>query len=160
MSKLYDFVVKDSQGNEQPLSQYKGKAILIVNVASKCGFTPQYEGLQKLYQEFHDKGFEILGFPCNQFAWQERGSDEEIQQFCKQNYGVTFKVFSKIKVNGKAAHPLYQYLTSKETSRFGGKINWNFTKFLIDQNGSIVNRFEPAVTPSEISEPIKNLLEK
>jgi glutathione peroxidase len=105
MSKIYEFNVKDSQGKEFNLSQYAGKVLLIVNVASKCGFTPQYEGLQKLYAEWRDKGFEILGFPCNQFAGQEKGSDEEIQQFCKVNYGVTFKVLAKIKVNGKDAHP-------------------------------------------------------
>ncbi len=158
MSKIYEFNVKDSQGNEINLSQYSGKVLLIVNVASKCGFTPQYDGLQKLYTEWKEKGFEILGFPCNQFAGQEKGSDEEIQQFCKVNYGVTFKVLSKIKVNGKEAHPLYQYLTGKEGHALGGKIKWNFTKFLINQKGELVNRFEPNFEPAQISEHIAALV--
>ena len=158
MSKIYEFNVKDSQGNEINLSQYSGKVLLFVNVASKCGFTPQYDGLQKLYTEWKEKGFEILGFPCNQFAGQEKGSDEEIQQFCKVNYGVTFKVLSKIKVNGKEAHPLYQYLTGKEGHALGGKIKWNFTKFLINQKGELVNRFEPNFEPAQISEHIAALV--
>jgi len=158
MSKIYEFNVKHRQGKEFNLSQYAGKVLLIVNVASKCGFTPQYEGLQKLYAEWRDKGFEILGFPCNQFAGQEKGSDEEIQQFCKVNYGVTFKVLAKIKVNGKDAHPLYQYLTGKEGHTFGGKIKWNFTKFLVDQKGELIKRFEPNFEPAQISEHVAALL--
>lgn len=157
MKTVHDFQVKDAKGQDQDLSQFKGKVLLFVNTASKCGFTPQYDGLQKLYEQYQDKGFEILGFPCNQFAGQEKGSDEEIQQFCKLNFGVTFPVFAKIKVNGRDAHPLYQFLTSKDNSPFGGSIKWNFTKFLIDKNGNIVHRFEPNYEPAMIAKHLEEL---
>jgi glutathione peroxidase len=160
MTTIYDFSVEDANGKSISLSQYKGKNLLIVNVASKCGFTPQYEGLEKLYEASKDKGFTILGFPCNQFMGQEKGSNEEIQQFCKMNYGVTFPVFAKIEVNGKQAHPLYQYLTSNKDSSFGGNIKWNFTKFLIDKDGVILNRFEPKFTPEQIMPVVEALLQK
>jgi glutathione peroxidase len=160
MTTIYDFTVEDADGKSVSLLQYKGKVLLIVNVASKCGFTPQYEGLQKLYSEFHDKGFEILGFPCNQFAGQEKGTNEEIQQFCKMNYGVTFQVFSKINVNGKDSHPLYKYLRSQEGTRLGSQIKWNFTKFLFGQDGTFVKRFEPNFTPEQLSPIVEGLLRK
>jgi glutathione peroxidase len=160
MTTIYDFIVEDANGKSIPLSQYKDKVLLIVNVASKCGFTPQYEGLQKLYSEFHDKGFEILGFPCNQFANQENGSNEEIQQFCKLNYGVTFPIFAKIHVNGKDSHPLYKYLRSKTGTRLGSLIKWNFTKFLIAKDGSIFKRFEPNVNPQDMAPFIEALLQE
>lgn len=135
---VYDFSVENSRGEEVKLSGYKGKTLLIVNVASKCGFTKQYGPLEVLYEKYKEKGFMILGFPCNQFGGQEPGSNEEIQNFCKLNYGVTFPVFSKIKVNGKEAHPLYQYL--KEQTG-GAPIKWNFNKFLIDKEGKIIKRY-------------------
>jgi glutathione peroxidase len=145
---LYDFVVKDIDGNDVTLGTYKGKVLLIVNVASKCGFTPQYEGLQKIYTQYRERGFTVLGFPANNFLWQEPGSDAVIKQFCSLTYNVTFPMFSKISVKGKDIAPLYAFLTSKETNpRFHGKIAWNFTKFLIDRHGAVIDRFEPNETP-------------
>lgn len=135
---VYSFKVEDSKGNLVDLSHYKGKTLLVVNVASKCGFTKQYVPLEALYEKYKDKGLVILGFPCNQFAAQEPGTNEEIQSFCQLKYGVTFPVFGKIKVNGKEAHPLYQYL--KEQTG-GGSIKWNFNKFLLDKNGNIIKRY-------------------
>lgn len=135
---VYSFNVENSKGQTVSLADYKGKTLLIVNVASKCGFTKQYKPLEALYEKYADKDFVILGFPCNQFAGQEPGSNEEIQSFCQLNYGVTFPVFAKIKVNGKEAHPLYQYL--KEQTG-GARIKWNFNKFLIDKEGHIVKRY-------------------
>lgn len=158
MSKIYDFSVEDSHGRQQPLSQYQGKVMLVVNTASKCGFTPQYKELQALYEAWHEKGLEILAFPCNQFGQQEPGSNEEIQQFCQLNYGLTFPVFAKIEVNGKDAHPLYKYLCSEKKNILSANIQWNFTKFLIDQNGNVVNRYEPSVKPKEIEKEIQKLL--
>lgn len=135
---VYSFKVEDSKGKTVQLSDYKGKTLLIVNVASKCGFTKQYTPLEAMYEKYKDKGLVILGFPCNQFLSQEPGTNEEIQSFCKLNYGVTFPVFGKIKVNGKDAHPLYQFLKDQT----GGKsITWNFNKFLIDKNGNIIKRY-------------------
>ncbi|MGA2612677.1 MAG: glutathione peroxidase [Spirochaetia bacterium] len=145
---IYDFVMKDTGGVEVPLSRFKGKVLLFVNVASKCGFTPQYEGLQSLYDRYREKGFEILGFPANDFLWQEPGTDQEILQFCSTKYGVSFPLFSKITVKGRNIHPLYRFLTEKETNPdFSGKITWNFNKFLIDRVGRIVNRFDSKVEP-------------
>ena len=158
MTNIHDFSVLDAKGNSIPLSQYKGKVMLIVNTASKCGFTPQYEGLEALYQKWRDKGFEILGFPCNQFANQESGSDEEIQQFCKLNYGVTFPVMAKIEVNGRNSHPLYKFLRSETGGLLGGVIKWNFTKFLIGPDGSIIKRFAPNITPEQIHPFIESQL--
>jgi len=135
---VYNFTVENSKGDKVNLADYKGKTLLIVNVASKCGFTKQYKPLEALYEKYKDKDFVILGFPCNQFAGQEPGSNEEIQSFCQLNYGVTFPVFGKLKVNGKEAHPLYVYL-KEETG--GGRIMWNFNKFLIDKNGKIIKRY-------------------
>lgn len=148
MTTIYDFEIEYASGKVESMTLFAGKPLIIVNTASKCGFTPQYEGLQKLYDAWHPRGLEILAFPCNQFARQEQGTNAEIQQFCKLNYGLTFPVMAKIDVNGKKAHPLYQYLTSKTNSAFGGSIKWNFTKFLIGKDGTILQRFEPNVTPA------------
>jgi glutathione peroxidase len=148
MTTIYDFDFEDALGQSVSMTRYFGKVIIIVNTASKCGFTPQYEGLQKLYNGWHDRGLEILAFPCNQFARQEQGSNAEIQEFCKLNYGLTFPVMAKIDVNGKNAHPLYQFLTSKSNSTHGGSIKWNFTKFVIGKHGEILQRFEPNITPA------------
>lgn len=145
---IYDFVMKDTGGVEVPLSRFKGKVLLFVNVASKCGFTPQYAGLQSLYDRYRENGFEILGFPANDFLWQEPGTDQEILQFCSTKYGVSFPLFSKITVKGRNIHPLYRFLTEKETNPdFSGKITWNFNKFLFDRVGRIVNRFDSKVEP-------------
>jgi glutathione peroxidase len=145
---IHDFVMKDISGADLPLSRFRGKALLLVNVASKCGFTPQYSGLQSLYERYKEKGFEILGFPANDFLWQEPGSDSEIKQFCSTKYNVSFPLFSKISVKGKNIHPLYKLLTEKETNpRFSGKITWNFNKFLVNKEGEIVARFDSKVDP-------------
>ncbi len=153
---IYDFNVENIQGEQVSLETYKGKVILIVNVASKCGFTKQYDGLEALYETYKDQGFAILGFPCNQFKQQEPGSNEAIQEFCRLTYGVTFPMFAKIDVNGEEAHPLYQYLV-KETD--GKKIPWNFTKFLIGPDGKIVNRYHPMKRPKNLKKEIEKLLE-
>jgi glutathione peroxidase len=158
MKSIYDFSVKTSQGTEKTLEGYKGKVMLVVNTASKCGFTPQYADLQKLYDKYHEKGLEILAFPCDQFAHQEPGTDEEIQSFCQMNYGVTFPVFSKIDVNGKNAHPLFEYLREQKKSLLGDAIKWNFTKFLIDRQGNFVDRYAPSLNPAEISPKLEKLL--
>lgn len=152
---IYDYEVKAINGENVSLANYKGKIILIVNTASKCGFTKQYDGLQKLYEKYSEKDFEILGFPCNQFKQQEPGSDQDINSFCKLNFGVTFPMFSKIDVNGEEAHPLYKYLV-EETG--GKKIPWNFTKFLIDRDGNIISRYHPMKKPKNISKEIDKLL--
>jgi len=154
---VYSFTVKDSKGIQRPLLDFHGKVLLIVNTASACGFTPQYAGLQKLYETFQEEGLEILAFPCNQFGQQEPGTDEEIQQFCQLNYGVTFPVLSKIEVNGDSADPLYKFLKKEKPGPKGADIQWNFTKFLIDPEGNVVERFEPAVPPAELESKIKRL---
>lgn len=154
----YDFEVKDAKGNLVALNAFSGKVLLIVNTASKCGFTPQYAGLEDLYKKYKDKGFVILGFPCDQFAHQEPGNDAEIQSFCQMNYGVTFPVMAKIEVNGKNAHPLYKYLRAQKKELLGDSIKWNFTKFLIDKQGKVVERFAPNFEPSEIAPEIEKLL--
>lgn len=152
--KIYDFTVKDAQMNEVSLDVYKGKVLLIVNTATGCGFTPQYEGLQDLYEKYQSDGFEILDFPCNQFAFQAPGSEERIVDFCQSRYGVTFKQFAKIRVNGSKQEPLYEYLkTQKE-----GSIKWNFTKFLIDREGNVIERYSPKTKPEQIEDKIKELL--
>ena len=160
MTTIYDFEVLDAQEKVQSLSQFKGKVVLIVNTASKCGFTPQYEGLQAIYQKYQSKGFEVLAFPCNQFAFQEPGSNAEIQQFCQLNYNVSFPVFAKINVNGRNTHPLYKFLRSQTKGPVGNPIKWNFTKFLVDRQGQVVERFEPVVKPEELSSQIESLLAK
>lgn len=155
--------MKDIAGKDVPLRGFEGRVLLVVNVASKCGLTPQYKGLQELYEKYRDKGFEILGFPANNFLWQEPGTDAQIQEFCSANYAVTFPIFSKISVKGKDIHPLYEFLTSPATNpKFSGKIGWNFAKFLADRKGTIVARFEPKKEPMspEISEAVEAALAK
>ena len=156
--KIYDFKVNDNLGKKISLENYKGKTLIIVNTASKCGLTPQFEDLEFLYKKYKNENFEILGFPCNQFAKQELNSNNEIQEFCQLNYGVTFKVFDKINVNGKNAHPLYKYLKKEKSGIFGGSIKWNFTKFLIDKNGNIVERYAPTDSPLKMEDKIKELI--
>lgn len=155
---VYDFTVKDEQGREQSLSQYKGKVLLIVNTATKCGFTPQYAGLQELYAKYRERGLEILDFPCNQFGGQAPGSAEEISSFCAVNFGTAFPRFEKIKVNGKEADPLYVYLKDQQKGLLGGAIKWNFTKFLVDREGKVVARYAPDVKPESLNEAIEALL--
>lgn len=155
---IYDYEVINNKNEKVSMEEYKGKAVIIVNTASKCGFTPQYDGLQKLYEEYKQRGLEILGFPCDQFAHQEPGSDEEIKQFCKLNYGVSFPLFKKIKVNGKDAHPLYKYLRKALPGKLGTSIKWNFTKFLIDRSGNPVKRFSPKTSPESMKNDILAVL--
>ena len=155
---FYDYTVKGRAGEDVSLSDYKGKVLLVVNTATGCGFTPQYEGLQKLYDTHKDKGFEVLDFPCNQFANQAPGTNEEIQSFCTLNYGTTFPRFSKIDVNGKNASDLYKFLKKQKGSVLGSSIKWNFTKFLIDREGNVVKRFAPTDTPESIESDIVALL--
>ena len=178
MTDTYDFTVTKADGGEVPLRDYAGKVLLIVNVASKCGLTPQYEGLESLYREDAARGLEILGFPCNQFKEQEPGTDEEIQEFCKTTYDVTFPVFSKIEVNGPEADPLYKYLRAQAPGDFGpqygpfydimskmrpeamgtDEVKWNFTKFLIGRDGAVIKRYEPPVPPADIQADLENYL--
>jgi len=159
MQKIYDFKVKTINGEETTLEEYKNKVLLIVNVASKCGYTSQYDGLESLYRKYKDEGLVVLGFPCNQFGSQEPGSEKEIQNFCRVNFGVTFPMFSKIKVNGEETHPLYRYLKSEQSGILGTEaIKWNFTKFLIDKEGRVVERFGSSTKPSELEEKIEKLL--
>lgn len=155
---IYEISAKTSQGEEKSLADYKGKVLLIVNTASKCGFTPQYKELQELYEKYHESGLEVLGFPCNQFLNQEPGSDEEIQSFCQLNYGVTFPLFAKVNVNGPEAHPLFQYLKQHAPGFLTKEIKWNFTKFLVDQEGKVLKRYSPTTAPKEIEKDIKRLL--
>jgi glutathione peroxidase len=148
MPKLHDFTMKTIDGDERPLADFAGKACLVVNVASKCGLTPQYEGLQRLYDRFQSRGLEILGFPCNQFMQQEPGDDAEVKDFCTTRFGVTFPMFSKIEVNGDGAHPLYGWLTAADAQPEGaGDVKWNFGKFLIAKDGTLVARFDPGTGP-------------
>ena len=157
---VYDFSARRLDGREENLGAYRGQVLLIVNTASQCGFTPQYAGLEQLYENLHDDGFTILGFPCNQFGAQEPGSEAEIGQFCRANYGVTFPMFAKIEVNGERAHPLYQYLKDAKPGLLGTEaIKWNFTKFLIGKDGEPVARFAPNTRPEDLEAPIRKLLQ-
>jgi glutathione peroxidase len=178
MTSAHDFTATAADGSRVPLSDYAGKVLLIVNVASKCGLTPQYEGLEALYREAGSRGLEVLGFPCNQFKEQEPGTDEEIQDFCRTTYDVTFPVFSKIEVNGPDADPLYRYLRAQAPGDFGpqyggfyeaiskirpeadgtDEVKWNFTKFLIGRKGEVIKRYEPPVPPSDIKADLENHL--
>lgn len=159
MSDIYDFQVKSITGEEKTLEAYKGKVLLIVNTASKCGLTPQFKGLEALYVAYKDQGLEILGFPCNQFLSQDPGSESDIAEFCSLNYGVTFPMHGKIEVNGKNTHPLYKYLKSKAKGMLGTEqIKWNFTKFLVNRDGDVVARFAPNVEPEDIKSNIEKLL--
>ena len=157
---LYDFSATLNNGKEQKLSAYKGKVLLIVNTASRCGFTPQYKGLQELYANYRHRGFELLAFPCDQFGHQEPGSDEEIKQFCELNYSVEFPLFSKIEVNGEGAHPLYKFLKSQKGGLLSHSIKWNFTKFLVDKRGKVVERYAPMTPPERIAGDIEKQLAK
>ena len=159
MTSVYDFTAKTIDGREQPLSAYKGKVLLIVNVASQCGFTPQYAGLEALQKKFGGDKFAVLGFPCNQFGAQEPGSENEIAEFCETSFGVTFPMFAKVDVNGSTAHPLYKYLTSEKAGVLGTEaIKWNFTKFLIDSAGQPVARYGSSTKPETLEAPIQKLL--
>jgi len=155
---IYDYSLPSASGEEVPLSSYSGKVLLIVNTASKCGFTPQYRDLQELYDEYHAQGLEILATPCNQFGRQEPGSNDEIQEFCQVNFGLTFPVLGKIDVNGRNAHPLYQYLKREAGGLLTNAIKWNFTKFLVDREGNAVRRFAPDCQPRSIAPHIEKLL--
>ena len=158
MTTIYDFKALNNKGAEVDFADYKGKVLLIVNTASKCGFTPQYDGLEELWKKYKDQGLVVIGFPCDQFAHQEPGTDAEIAEFCRLNHGVTFPLMSKIDVNGDNAHPIYQYLKSETKGLFGSAIKWNFTKFLISRDGSRIERFAPMATPASLEEKIKALL--
>ncbi|QIA08867.1 glutathione peroxidase [Draconibacterium halophilum] len=158
-NNFYQFTATSLQGKELSMDSYKGKTVLVVNTASKCGLTPQFEGLEKLYKEYKDKGLVILGFPCNQFANQEPGDEKSISEGCLLNYGVTFPMFSKIDVNGKNTHPIYKYLKKELGGTLGSKIKWNFTKFLIDANGNPVKRFAPTTKPEKLESHITKLLQ-
>jgi glutathione peroxidase len=169
---IYDYKVRTAEHNEISMSDYKGKVLLIVNTATKCGFTPQYEGLEKLYEKYNDKGFEILDFPSNQFMNQAPGTDQELKEFCQLNFGTKFQTFSKIEVNGKNAHPLYKFLRGQikndmveegSTSFLSkvsksDKIKWNFTKFLVDKEGKVIQRFSPSFRPVDLENYIEELL--
>ena len=154
---IYDFKVKNIKGGEVPLSKFEGKVMLIVNTATHCGFTPQYEGLEKLYKKYHKKGLEILDFPCNQFANQAPESNQEIASFCALHYKTSFETFAKIDVNGKYADPLFKYLKKQKGGIFGA-IKWNFTKFLVDRQGNVVKRFAPSVEPEKMAKDIEKLI--
>ena len=159
MTTLYDFSALDITGRETPLEAYRGKVLLIVNTASKCGFTPQYDGLEALHRELAPRGFAVLGFPCNQFGAQEPGDEAEIANFCRTSYDVSFPMFSKIDVNGPQAHPLYKWLTSEARGILGTRaVKWNFTKFLIDRQGQVVDRFAPADKPEALRRAIEKVL--
>ena len=159
MASIYDFSVNDIHGKPVKLDRYKGKVMLIVNTASECGFTPQYKGLEAMYEKLHDKGLEVLGFPCNQFGGQEPGSEKEIEQFCELNYGVTFPMFAKVDVNGDKTAPLYKFLKSEKPGLLGSEaIKWNFTKFLVDREGNVVKRYAPNDTPEAIAKDVEKTL--
>ncbi|MCL2112806.1 glutathione peroxidase [Lactococcus protaetiae] len=156
--KFYDFSAIKMNGENESMTDYKGKVVIVVNTASKCGFTPQFEGLEDLYETYKDQGLEILGFPCNQFAGQDPAENNAINEFCQLNYGVKFTMFQKIKVNGKEAHPLYQFLKNEAKGTVGSTIKWNFTKFLIDREGNVIERFAPATEPKDMVAAIEKLL--
>lgn len=159
MAKIYDYSVKDKDDSEIKMGDYRGKTLLIVNTASKCGFTPQYDGLNELQKKYADQGFSVLAFPCNQFGKQEPGSNSEIQDFCSLNFDVSFPVLAKIDVNGENEEPLFGHLKSEKPGIMGSKgIKWNFTKFLVDKNGAVLKRFSSKTTPSEIEKEIESIL--
>jgi glutathione peroxidase len=161
MANVHHFKVKSTSGNTVDLSQYQGKVLLIVNTASQCGFTPQYQELEQLHQQYHDKGLEVLAFPCNQFGGQEPGSDQDIAQFCELNFGVTFQVLSKINVNGPDAEPLFEYLKDQARGVLKTRaIKWNFTKFLVNKDGVVVKRYAPRTKPSQFVQSIEEELQK
>lgn len=156
---IYDFSVRDIKGNEASMADYKGKVLLIVNTASKCGFTPQFEGLQALHEQLGDQGFDVLGFPCNQFMNQDPENEDAISQFCSLNYGVSFPMFAKVDVNGDGAHPLFQFLKREAKGLMGSeKVKWNFTKFLVNRDGQVIRRYAPTAKPADIRADIEKLL--
>jgi glutathione peroxidase len=158
MTKLSDFSADTLGGAPQPLDVYDGKVVLVVNTASKCGFTPQYAGLEEIYERYCDEGLVVLGFPCNQFGAQEPGTAEEIGSFCQRNYGVSFPMFEKIEVNGDGAHPLYQWLRTEKGGLLGDKIKWNFTKFLVGPDGEVIKRYAPTTAPEKLGDDIEKAL--
>jgi glutathione peroxidase len=158
-ASIYDFSARSIEGNDRPLADYKGKALLIVNVASECGYTPQYAGLEALYRKYKDRGFEVLGFPCNQFGAQEPGDEEQIKSFCETRFDVSFPLFAKIDVNGPGTHPLYEFLKTAEPGLLGTEaIKWNFTKFLVAKDGSVRKRYAPQTKPEAIAADIETAL--
>lgn len=160
MKTIYDFAALTNRGVEKSFADYRGQVLLIVNTASKCGFTPQYKELEALYQKYKDAGLVVIGFPCDQFAHQEPGTDTEIEQFCQINFGVTFPLMKKIEVNGDNEHPLYTFLKAQAGDCFGRKIKWNFTKFLVSRDGSVIKRYAPATKPMKIEKDIVEMLKK
>jgi glutathione peroxidase len=159
MASVYDFSGKTITGQDKPIAEFKGQVMLIVNTASKCGFTPQFKGLEDLYEKYKDKGLAVLGFPCNQFLNQDPGDDAQISEFCQLNYGVSFPMFAKIDVNGENADPLFKHLTTAAPGLLGSKaVKWNFTKFLVDRNGKVISRYAPATKPEDIAADIEKLL--
>ncbi|WP_418057247.1 glutathione peroxidase [Pimelobacter simplex] len=158
MTNLHDFAATGIDGQEIDLSSYDGSVVLVVNTASKCGLTPQYQGLQELHDTYRERGFTVLGFPCDQFANQEPGTEDEIAAFCERNYGVSFPMFAKVDVNGKGAHPLYQWLKDQKGGLLGGAIKWNFTKFLVGRDGSVLDRYAPTTEPGKIAGDIEAAL--
>ncbi|KRE61598.1 glutathione peroxidase [Nostocoides sp. Soil756] len=158
MTTLSDFSATTLQGEDRSLATYAGDVVLVVNTASKCGFTPQYEGLEALYSELKDEGFVVLGFPCNQFGGQEPGAEDEIEEFCQVNYGVTFPMFAKVDVNGDDEHPLYAWLKSEKKGLLGGRIKWNFTKFLVGRDGTVIERYAPNTEPADLANDVRAAL--
>jgi glutathione peroxidase len=158
MTTLSDFTATTLTGQERHLSDYAGQVVLVVNTASKCGLTPQYEGLEALYQELRGDGLVVLGFPCNQFGNQESGTEEEIEEFCQVNYGVSFPMFAKVDVNGDDAHPLFDWLKSETKGLLGGRVKWNFTKFLVGRDGRVIGRYAPTTEPADLADDIREAL--
>jgi glutathione peroxidase len=158
MTTLHDFTARTATGTEQPLSEYAGQVAVVVNTASKCGLTPQFEGLQELYAEYRDRGLVVLGFPCNQFAHQEPGTDAEASEFCQLNYGVEFPMFAKVEVNGSGSHPLFAWLRGQTSGLLGDAIKWNFTKFLVGRDGQVLERFAPTTAPGTMRGAIEDAL--
>ena len=158
MTTLHDFTATTLAGREQPLSEYAGKVVLVVNTASRCGFTPQYAGLEELWETYRDRGLVVLGFPCNQFGAQEPGTAEEIGEFCSLNYGVSFPMFAKVDVNGPGAHPLWTWLRQEKGGVLGDAIKWNFTKFLVGKDGQVIRRPAPTTTPAQLTSEIEEAL--
>ena len=154
MTTLSDFTVRTIDGTDQPLSAYAGQVVLVVNTASQCGFTPQYAGLEQLWRDHRDEGFAVLGFPCNQFGGQEPGTEEEIAAFCETSFGVTFPMFAKVDVNGDDAHPLFTWLKEEKGGLLGDRIKWNFTKFLVGRDGTVLKRYAPQTSPAELTDDV------
>ncbi len=158
MTNVYQFEAELLEGENKSFSDYEGKVLLIVNTASKCGFTPQFAGLEKLYEKYNAQGFEVLGFPCNQFGGQDPGSNEQIGEYCQRNYGVKFPMFAKVDVKGPSAHVIFRYLTNNSKGILGNGIKWNFTKFLINKKGEVINRYAPTTKPEELANDIEKAL--